>query len=83
MLDMGFIRDVRRIVALLPEPRQSLLFSATMPIAVERLARDIMNSPVRIEVTPEVIAVERIDQRVLHVGAGRGTQARRVGRALP
>ena len=64
MLDMGFIRDVRKIVALLPKQRQSLLFSATMPADVEKLARDMLRQPERVEVTPKVVTVELIDQRV-------------------
>ena len=67
MLDMGFIRDVRRVVALLPRQRQSLLFSATMPANVEELARSILKDPVGVTVTPEVVTVEKIDQRVYFV----------------
>jgi ATP-dependent RNA helicase RhlE len=69
MLDMGFIRDVRRIVAALPKQRQSLLFSATMPAEVERLAADMLRQPVRVEVTPNVVTVDRVEQRVLFVEA--------------
>jgi ATP-dependent RNA helicase RhlE len=67
MLDMGFIRDVRKIVAMLPKQRQSLLFSATMPNDVETLAREMLRNPERIEVTPKVVTVEMIDQRVYFV----------------
>ncbi len=67
MLDMGFINDVRKITAHLPKERQSLFFSATLPPEVERLAGDLLISPKRIEVTPKVITVERIDQHVFHV----------------
>jgi ATP-dependent RNA helicase RhlE len=52
MLDMGFIRDVRRIVAALPSRRQTLLFSATMPDEIRRLAREILRDPVNVEVAP-------------------------------
>ncbi len=69
MLDMGFIRDVRKIAAHLPKQRQSLLFSATMPDDVARLAGELLNHPVRIEVTPSATAVERIRQKVFFVGA--------------
>jgi ATP-dependent RNA helicase RhlE len=69
MLDMGFIRDVRRIVAKLPGTRQSMLFSATMAPEVEKLARELLDRPVRVEVTPKTLAVERIDQRVYFVDA--------------
>jgi ATP-dependent RNA helicase RhlE len=67
MLDMGFIDEVRRIAGLLPAGRQSMLVSATMPKAIETLARDLLTDPLRVEVTPEAPAVERIDQRVFHV----------------
>ena len=67
MLDMGFIRDVRRIVALLPKTRQSLLFSATMPADVARLAGEMLRDPARVEVTPKTIMVERIEQKVYMV----------------
>ncbi len=67
---MGFVRDAMKIIALLPEERQSLLFSATMPAEVATLSRRILRNPIRVEVTPEVITVERIDQRLYHVPAG-------------
>lgn len=67
MLDMGFIRDVRKIVTKLPKKRQSLLFSATMPNDVARLAADMLHEPVRVEVTPQVVTVDRIEQRVFFV----------------
>ena len=67
MLDMGFIRDVKKIVAMLPARRHSLLFSATMPTEVAKLAADMLHNPVRVEVTPQVITVERIAQSVHHV----------------
>jgi ATP-dependent RNA helicase RhlE len=70
MLDMGFIHDVKRIVAALPKERQTLFFSATMPREVEKLAGGILKEPVRIEVTPPATTVERIDQRVYFVDAG-------------
>jgi ATP-dependent RNA helicase RhlE len=64
MLDMGFVRDVRKIVQMLPRERQSLLFSATMPTDIAELARQMLKDPLRVEVTPEVITVERIKQSV-------------------
>jgi len=70
MLDMGFIRDIRRIVPLLPKQRQSLLFSATMPDEINRLIGTLLKDPVRVEVTPSATTVERIDQRVMFVDAG-------------
>ncbi|MDO9126661.1 MAG: DEAD/DEAH box helicase, partial [Parvibaculum sp.] len=71
MLDMGFVRDVRKIIAAMPRQRQSLLFSATLPSTIEHLADVILNQPVRVEVTPEVVTVDKIDQRVLHVDGKR------------
>ena len=70
MLDMGFIRDVKRIVAALPKERQTLFFSATMPGEIAQLSGSILKDPVRIEVTPPATTVERIDQRVYFVDAG-------------
>ena len=67
MLDMGFIHDVRRVIAKLPPVRQSLLFSATMPPEVESLVKGILKNPQRVEVTPSATTVERIEQRVLFV----------------
>jgi ATP-dependent RNA helicase RhlE len=67
MLDMGFIRDVRKIVATLPSERQSLLFSATMPTEVGRLAAEMLHDPIRVEVTPNVVTVDKIEQRVMFV----------------
>ncbi|MGV8996766.1 MAG: DEAD/DEAH box helicase [Parvibaculaceae bacterium] len=68
MLDMGFSRDVKKIIAAMPRKnRQSLLFSATMPSSIEALAAEILVDPVRVEVTPEVVTVDRIDQHVMFV----------------
>ncbi|MDX2142806.1 MAG: DEAD/DEAH box helicase [Rhodospirillaceae bacterium] len=70
MLDMGFIRDVNKIVAMVPAQRQSLLFSATMPHEISHLAAKLLRDPVRVEVTPQTVAVDRIEQTVYHVSAG-------------
>lgn len=67
MLDMGFIHDVRRVLKALPTKRQSVLFSATMPPDIVKLAHSFLNDPVRIEVTPQATTVERIDQRLMYV----------------
>jgi ATP-dependent RNA helicase RhlE len=69
MLDMGFIHDVRKIVSLCRKERQTLLFSATMPPAIAKLAHDILKDPVRVDISPAVVAVDRIEQRVMFVGA--------------
>jgi ATP-dependent RNA helicase RhlE len=67
MLDMGFIPDVRRVIAKLPKPRHSLFFSATMPPVVARLAKDLLDRPVEIFIEPEKPTVERIAQKVMFV----------------
>ena len=69
MLDMGFIHDIKKIIKLLPEQRQSLLFSATMPPEIARLAENILSNPTRIEVTPKVVTVDRIHQQVFFADA--------------
>ena len=72
MLDMGFVRDVRKILASLPTGRQSLLFSATMPREIARLANEMLRDPLRIEVAPQATPVDSIEQSVFHVAAGGG-----------
>ncbi len=69
MLDMGFIRDVRKIIAAIPHDRQALMFSATMPAAVARLSADILHQPTRIDIAPKAVAVESIRQSVHFVDA--------------
>ncbi len=64
MLDMGFINDVRKIIAILPEKRQTLFFSATMPPEITRLSASILTNPVRIEVTPVSSTAENVDQQI-------------------
>jgi ATP-dependent RNA helicase RhlE len=67
MLDMGFIHDIRRILAKLPARRQTLFFSATMPQAIADLAGEMLRDPARVAVTPVASTVERVTQRVVHV----------------
>jgi superfamily II DNA/RNA helicase len=67
MLDMGFVREVRKIAALLPRRRQTLLFSATMPDGIAHLARDMLIDPQTVSVAPQGTPVERVAQRALHV----------------
>jgi ATP-dependent RNA helicase RhlE len=69
MLDMGFIRDIRQIAALVPKKRQTMLFSATMPKEVAHLAADLLHDPKRIEVTPESVTVDLVDQKVMFADA--------------
>lgn len=67
MLDMGFVHDVRRVIAVLPVKRQNLLFSATMPPSIVKLAGSFLKDPVHVEVTPQATTVELIDQTVMFV----------------
>ena len=67
MLDMGFIHDVKKITAQLPDRRQTALFSATMPKNVKGLADKLLTKPVLAEVTPPATTVEKIEQQVLFV----------------
>jgi len=67
MLDMGFIHDIKKIVAMLPKERQTLFFSATMPQEITRLADQMLRNPARVAVTPQATTAERVNQRVIHV----------------
>jgi ATP-dependent RNA helicase RhlE len=67
MLDMGFIHDVRRVIKALPERRQSLFFSATIPPEIARLADGILTDPVRVGIRPVVSTAERIEQSIMFV----------------
>ncbi len=71
MLDMGFIRDIRRILALLPKRRQNLLFSATFSKEIRRLAASLLNSPTEIQVAQRNTAAEGVSQIVHPVDRGR------------
>jgi len=70
MLDMGFIHDVKRIIAALPQKRQSLFFSATMPPEIVKLAGSIVYKPVKVEVTPSASTVDIVNQYVYFVDKG-------------
>jgi ATP-dependent RNA helicase RhlE len=61
---MGFLRDVRRIVSLLPKKRQSLLFSATMPPDVAKLVTEVLVEPARVDIAPKAVTADRIEQTV-------------------
>lgn len=67
MLDMGFVHDVKRIIKLLPQKRQTLFFSATMPAEIQKLADSILNNPLKVEVTPVSSTADTIKQSVYFV----------------
>lgn len=67
MMDMGFMPQLRRIFEVIPAKRQNLLFSATFPPKVERLAEEFIDFPVRIEVTPQATIPEQVDQQLYYV----------------
>ncbi len=67
MLDMGFIHDVKRVIAALPTQRQTLFFSATMPPEIQALSRGILKDPAKVEVVPQSTTAETVDQRLYFV----------------
>src|SRR3546814_18206811 len=67
MLDLGFVRDVKRIAALVPADRQTALFSATMPPSIVELPESLLNDPVRVQITPTTTPIERIPQSLMFV----------------
>jgi ATP-dependent RNA helicase RhlE len=67
MLDMGFLHDVEKVIAQLPQSRQTMLFSATMPAGIEKLTQSILVNPVRVAVTPVASTVDTVDQSVYFV----------------
>ncbi len=73
MLDMGFIHDVKRIIAALPVKRQSLFFSATMPAEIIKLSHTILHQPLKVEITPSATPVDIIQQFVYFVDNGNKT----------
>lgn len=64
MLDMGFIHDVRKVISYLPQQKQTLFFSATMPGEIARLSAAILHNPVKVEVTPVSTTAEKVEQSV-------------------
>lgn len=70
MLDMGFIHDIKKLLKALPNKRQTLFFSATMPSEIVKLSRSILNNPVKVEVTPESSTVDVIEQGIYFVDKG-------------
>lgn len=73
MLDMGFLRDMERIMAMMPEKRQNLMFSATFSKDIRKLANGILNHPVKVEATPENSTVDAISQKVYRVAKNKKT----------
>jgi ATP-dependent RNA helicase RhlE len=70
MLDMGFLPDIRRIIELRPAQKQTMLFSATMPPAIERLASELLRNPADVRITPKTMATDLVTQHVFHVDRG-------------
>lgn len=73
MLDMGFIKDVKKIIKMIPFERQTMLFSATMPKSILSLASEVLNNPVRVQVSPEEATIDKILQSVYLVDKKRKT----------
>jgi ATP-dependent RNA helicase RhlE len=74
MLDMGFLRDIKKIMSMMPEKRQNLLFSATFSRDIRKLANGILNNPVTVEATPENSTAERVEQVAYRCDAKRKTE---------
>jgi ATP-dependent RNA helicase RhlE len=70
MLDMGFIHDVKRVIAALPKKRQTLFFSATMPTEIQKLSSTILTNPKKVEVAPVSSTAETIEQHLFYVDKG-------------
>lgn len=73
MLDMGFLRDIERVMKLMPEKRQNLMFSATFSKDIRKLANGILNRPVQVEATPENTTVDAITQKIYRVAKAKKT----------
>ena len=73
MLDMGFLRDIERVMKFMPDKRQNLMFSATFSKDIKKLANGILNNPIQVEATPENTTVEAISQKVYRVAKGKKT----------
>ncbi len=67
MLDMGFMHQLRKIFEVIPSKRQNLLFSATFPAKVEKLAEEFLEFPIKVEASPLVMAAQQVDQELFHV----------------
>jgi ATP-dependent RNA helicase RhlE len=74
MLDIGFLPDIRRVMAKLPKVRQTLFFSATMPPEVRKLADDLLHQPAKVEIAPVKATADLIDQSVVHIPKAKKTR---------
>ena len=74
MLDMGFIRDIRKIMALMPKTRQNLLFSATFSGEIRTLANGILSNPIQVEISPETTTAESVKQSMFEVDKTKKTE---------
>ncbi|MCD8413986.1 DEAD/DEAH box helicase [Tenacibaculum dicentrarchi] len=74
MLDMGFVRDINKIISFMPEKRQNLMFSATFSTEIKRLASGILRNPVSVEAEPENSTAEKVAQKVYTVDKGKKTE---------
>jgi ATP-dependent RNA helicase RhlE len=73
MLDMGFLRDIERIIKMVPAKRQNLMFSATFSHDIKKLAQGILRHPIMVEATPENSTVDAISQKIYRVAKGKKT----------
>lgn len=74
MLDMGFLRDIKKIISFLPQKRQNLLFSATFSKEIKKLAQGILHNPVMVEAAPENTTAEKVNQKLYKVPKSKKTE---------
>ncbi|MFT0157574.1 DEAD/DEAH box helicase [Tenacibaculum ascidiaceicola] len=74
MLDMGFLRDIKKIISFLPQKRQNLLFSATFSKEIKKLAQSILHNPVMVEAAPENTTAEKVNQKLYKVPKSKKTE---------
>ncbi|WP_299209443.1 DEAD/DEAH box helicase [uncultured Dokdonia sp.] len=74
MLDMGFVRDIKKVISLVPKKRQTLLFSATFSKDIKALASSMLNNPILVEATPENTTAEKVDQTTYRVDKSKKTE---------
>ena len=67
MLDMGFIHDIKKVIAALPKQRQSLFFSATMPQSIVKLSQSILGTPEKVTIKPEQATADKVEQALYYV----------------